>query len=92
MTPELGLIEGFFGLPWSWEERRGAVTFLAPHGYLFYIYAPKADSYLRKRWREPHPAGEMEELARFRAHCRGAGVRFGIGLTPFELHLEEGDG
>jgi hypothetical protein len=90
-TPELGLIEGFFGLPWGWEERRDTVSFLAPHGYRFYFYAPKADACLRKRWTEPHPAGEMEKLAALRAHCRAEGVRFGLGLSPFELHLHEGE-
>ena len=87
MTAELGLIEGFFGRPWSWEERREAVRFLAPHGYSFYLYAPKADAFLRRRWKEPHPEAELTEMARFAADCRAAGVRFGIGLTPFELHL-----
>jgi hypothetical protein len=90
-TPELGLVEGFFGLPWTWEERRDAVSFLAPHGYRFYFYAPKADAWLRKRWREPHPAEQMEQLAVFRAHCRSEGVRFGLGLSPFELHLSADD-
>jgi hypothetical protein len=89
-TPELGLIEGFFGLPWSWEERRETVSVLAPRGYGFYVYAPKADAYLRKRWQAPHPAAEMEALASLRAHCRAEGVRFGLGLSPFELHLHEG--
>ncbi|HEY0011941.1 MAG TPA: beta-N-acetylglucosaminidase domain-containing protein [Allosphingosinicella sp.] len=91
-TPELGLIEGFFGLPWSWEERAETVRFLAPHGYGFYFYAPKADRCLRKRWQELHPAEEMAKLAALRAHCRAHGVRFGLGLSPFELHLHEGDG
>ena len=91
MTPELGLIEGFFGLPWSWEERRDAVAFLAPRGFGFYLYAPKADAFLRRRWQEPHPPEEMEALAAFAGHCRAAGVRFGIGLSPFELHLREGE-
>jgi hypothetical protein len=90
-TPELGLIEGFFGLPWSWQERAETVSFLAPHGYRFYLYAPKADAFLRKRWQLPHPAGEMKQLAALRAHCREEGVRFGLGLSPFELHLHEGD-
>src|SRR4028119_371241 len=90
-TPELGIIEGFFGLPWSWEERRDAVRFLAPRGYSFYFYAPKADAWLRKRWQEPHPDSEMESLAALRAQCRAEGVRFGIGLSPFELHLHEGE-
>jgi hyaluronoglucosaminidase len=87
MLPELGLIEGFFGRPWGWKERADAVRFLAPHGYRFYLYAPKADAFLRRRWQEPHPEAEMAELAAFREVCRVEGVRFGIGLSPFELHL-----
>ncbi len=90
MTPELGLIEGFFGRPWSWDERREAVSFLALHGYGFYLYAPKADAFLRRRWEEPHPEAELAALSGLSAHCRGAGVRFGVGLSPFELHLKEG--
>ena len=68
--PELGLIEGFFGRPWSWADRREAVRFLRPHGYSFYIYAPKADPWLRRRWQEPHPEPELAELAAFREVCR----------------------
>ena len=90
MTPELGLIEGFFGRPWSWSERRDAVAFLAPHGYRFYLYAPKADAYLRRFWQQPHPEGELAELVAFAGFCRDKGVRFGLGLTPFELHLHAG--
>jgi hyaluronoglucosaminidase len=91
MLPELGLIEGFFGRPWSWEARRHAVRFLAPHGYRFFLYAPKSDPFLRRRWQEPHPEDELDELAVLVDECRQAGVRFGIGLSPFELHLMEGD-
>jgi hypothetical protein len=90
MSPELGIIEGFFGRPWSWAERASAVRFLRPHGYGFYLYAPKADPYLRRRWQEPHPPAEMEALAAFREVCRAQHVRFGIGLSPFELHLHPG--
>lgn len=92
MIPELGIIEGFFGRPWSWPDRAAAVRFLRPHGYKFYLYAPKADPWLRRRWQEPHPPAEMEKLAEFREACRAADVRFGIGLTPFELHLHGGRG
>jgi hyaluronoglucosaminidase len=87
MRPELGLIEGFFGRPWSWADRAAAVRFLAPQ-YRFYLYAPKADIFLRRRWREPHPDAELESLAAFRAVCLAEGVRFGIGLSPYELHLD----
>jgi hypothetical protein len=87
MTPELGLIEGFFGRPWSWADRHDAVRFLAPRGYGFYLYAPKADPYLRRSWQEPFPDEARAELARFAETCRAAGMRFGVGLSPFELHL-----
>ena len=90
MTPELGLIEGFFGRPWSWEDRHEAVRFLGPRGYRFYLYAPKADPFLRRRWQERFPADEGKALAGFAEACRAAGVRLGAGLSPFELHLHPG--
>ena len=87
MTPELGIIEGFFGRPYSWTERADMVRALAPAGYGFYLYAPKADAHLRRRWREPYPDAELEQLAAFAGTCRDAGVRFGVGLSPYELFL-----
>jgi hyaluronoglucosaminidase len=92
MTPPLGLIEGFFGRPFRWGERRGIVTALAPHGYGFYLYAPKADPYLRRRWQERYPEAELEEMKGFAKFCFKEGVRFGIGLSPFELHLQAESG
>jgi hypothetical protein len=85
---DLGIIEGFFGRPWSWAARAETVRFLAPHGYRFFLYAPKADPYLRRRWREPYPQDELDALGRLAAICRAAGVRFGVGLTPYELHFD----
>jgi len=87
MTPELGIIEGFFGRPYTWDERAGMVRALSPAGYGFYLYAPKADAHLRRRWREPYPDAELEALAAFAGVCRDAGVRFGVGLSPYELFL-----
>jgi hyaluronoglucosaminidase len=88
---ELGIIEGFYGLPWSWEARRENVSFLAPHGYRFYLYAPKADAFLRRRWREPHPYEMIREMEGLSRHCAQAGVRFGVGLTPYALHEDFDD-
>lgn len=86
MTPELGVIEGFYGKPWTWEEREATIRFLAPHGYRFYIYAPKADPYLRRRWQEDHPTDIADRLKALAATCRKAGVRFGAGVSPFEAY------
>lgn len=80
----LGIIEGFFGRPWSWDERRRVVETLAPHGYNFYHYAPKADPFLRRRWMEPHPLVEASQIKSFAGFCQGFGVSFGVGLSPYE--------
>jgi hypothetical protein len=91
MTPELGVIEGYYGKPWSWDMREDQASFLKPRGYDFYLYAPKADAYLRKRWREDHPAGAADRLARMAAHCRSIGMRFGVGLSPYEAYRDFGE-
>jgi hyaluronoglucosaminidase len=85
---ELGLIEGYYGRPWTWDERASQAEFLQRHGYGFYLYAPKADAYLRKRWREPWPADTQAALEHFAAHCRALALRFGVGFSPFEVYLD----
>jgi hypothetical protein len=86
--PELGLIEGYFGKPWTHGERLEVAARLAKLGYSFLHYAPKADDFLRRRWRERHPEAAMAELSELSAHCRRHGLRFGIGLSPYELYRD----
>jgi hypothetical protein len=88
MGPELGVIEGYFGRPWSHEDRKQVVTRLRDLGYSFFHYAPKADAYLRRRWRDPHPSGLFANLADLSTHCRRLGMRFGVGLSPYELYRD----
>jgi hypothetical protein len=83
--PELGIIEGFYGKPWSWSARAETVSYLARYGFRFYLYAPKFDPYLRRKWQEPYPSNLADRLRTLAAHCRSTGVRFGAGLTPYEL-------
>ena len=83
---QLGVIEGFYGEPWSWGERSGYVSFMKQHGFSFYMYAPKADTYMRKKWREPMPAAIEEKLAKLSVQCRSSGVEFGVGFSPYEIY------
>lgn len=87
----LGIIEGFYGRPWSWEERADTIAFLGLRGYDFYLYAPKADPYLRRRWKEEHPPELAARLRSLRRACESAGMRFGVGLSPYEIWLETGE-
>ncbi len=81
-----GVIEGFYGRPWSFKTRMAYSDFLPSLGMNTYIYCPKADSYLRKQWQEPWPESkfdEMRELAAAYAHKK---LNFGVGLSPFSLY------
>ncbi len=89
-APPLGIVEGYYGEPWSWAERAAQVAFLAPHGFEFFLYAPKFDEYLRRQWQEDHPQDMADSLAKLAAHCRAHGVRFGVGLSPYELYRDFG--
>ncbi len=77
-----GVIEGFYGTPWSADARRRVIAFLARHGMNAYVYAPKDDPYHRSRWRDPYPDDQLEALLSLHAHCQGVGVRFGFALSP----------
>jgi len=57
-----GIVEGFFGPPWSMAHRAAIFEFGAKRGMNTYLYAPKDDPYHRARWREPYPEAEWQEL------------------------------
>ena len=87
MMWKAGVIEGFFGKSWNWESRMTGADFLRDAGFRFYIYAPKSESFLRRRWREPLPPETLRRLSELGTQCRQSGIAFGIGLTPFEIYL-----
>lgn len=77
-----GIIEGFYGTPWTPEARHRVIAFLARHGMNAYVYAPKDDPHHRSRWREPYPPDRLAALLALHGHCRGVGVRFGFAISP----------
>ncbi|MGE5094255.1 MAG: beta-N-acetylglucosaminidase domain-containing protein [Betaproteobacteria bacterium] len=88
MIPQLGVVEGYFGRPWSFPERTHVATRSRELGYSFLHYAPKDDAFLRRRWRERHPGDVLAALVELASHCRRLGMRFGIGLSPYELYRD----
>ncbi len=77
-----GVVEGFYGPPWSHEARLDIVDFLVAHDLNAYVYAPKDDLKHRERWREPYEGHEAQQLAQIAAACRAGRVRFGFALSP----------
>jgi hyaluronoglucosaminidase len=81
-VPLRGVIEGFYGPPWSHEARLHAIEFLAARAMNAYVYAPKSDPLHRERWREPYPAPQLAQLGELAARCRDVGARFGFAVSP----------
>lgn len=88
--PVRGLIEGFYGPPWTFEDRHRAVRFLAERGGTSYVYAPKNDPLHRDRWREPYLPDEWERFARLRRDAAALGVDLWFGLSPLGLRVSDG--
>lgn len=86
MKPYLGIIEGFFGRSWTFQERYDYADFLKKTGYQFYIYAPKSDPYLRKSWQQHWPDETAKELQQLVDYYHIKKLDFGIGLSPFEIY------
>lgn len=78
----MGLVEGFYGPPWSHEDRLDVIGFLGRHGLNLYIYGPKDDPQHRAEWREPYPAEQMDEFRALVRACRDAGVDFCFAVSP----------
>ncbi|PNR98573.1 protein O-GlcNAcase [Petrotoga olearia] len=57
-----GIIEGFYGEPWSHQNRLDMINFCGRNKMNTYWYAPKDDPYHREKWREDYPEEEMEKI------------------------------
>jgi hypothetical protein len=80
---DLGVIEGFYGQPWDWDERARMVDVLGRAGLGLYIYAPKDDRLHRAEWRTPYPADFVARFGELAALAEARGVRAVIALSPF---------
>src|SRR6476469_7058710 len=73
-----GIVEGFYGPPWTHDARCDVISFLAPRGLNAYVYAPKDDAKHRAEWRTPYDANERAQFRELAAHAQATGVRFGF--------------
>lgn len=82
----VGVIEGFYGRAWAQSHRNQAASWFAELGFNTYIYAPKSQTYLRSKWRDPFPDSELELLDHMARAYRAAGLQWGIGLSPLGVN------
>ena len=80
--PLRGIVEGFYGKPWTQEQRIDMMAFCEAHGLNAYIYAPKDDPYHREKWREPYPEAQIKKLAALIGEAQRHHVKFIFALSP----------
>ena len=80
MTGWLGVVEGFYGAPFTAADRLSFVTWLGEQGGRDYVYAPKGDVFLRDRWREPFP--DLTWCVDLAVHAARVGIRLSVVVSP----------
>lgn len=81
-VPYRGVVEGFYGTPWSHQARLSQIAFYARHKMNVYIYGPKDDPWHRDKWREPYPEAEAKRISELATYARSQGVNFYWAIHP----------
>jgi hyaluronoglucosaminidase len=77
-----GVIEGFYGPPYSHADRLWLIERLGAWGMNRYVYAPKDDPLHRAQWRTPYASSTMDEFAALVQRGQSAGVEVGFAISP----------
>ncbi len=80
--PLRGIIEGFYGPPWSHEDRLSIIRFMGQTRMNTYVYAPKDDPYHRMQWKDPYPKGQKERLQELVKEAEANNVDFIFAISP----------
>lgn len=81
-TPVRGLTEGFYGTPWTTEQRLDQLDFMGRTKQNRYLYAPGDDLYRQARWRETYPAEQRAGFRRLAERARANHVTLGWAVAP----------
>ncbi|MAE32645.1 MAG: hypothetical protein CMO43_13820 [Verrucomicrobiales bacterium] len=77
-----GVIEGFYGRPWSQSQRLEMLERMQQLGLNTYLYCPKDDLKHRALWRDEYTADELQRLRELIEACGDRGVDFFYGIAP----------
>ncbi|WP_443075794.1 beta-N-acetylglucosaminidase domain-containing protein [Streptomyces sp. TRM 70351] len=81
-APVRGTTEGFYGQPWTHEQRLALVDFLARTKQNRFLYAPGDDPYRAARWRDPYPAGQRAAFRELAERARAGHVTLAWAVSP----------
>ncbi|MFF9014961.1 beta-N-acetylglucosaminidase domain-containing protein [Streptomyces sp. NPDC014870] len=81
-TAVRGLTEGFYGRPWSHEQRLAQLDFMGRTKQNRYLYAPGDDAYRQTQWRDPYPAAQRAEFRALAERARANHVTLAWAVAP----------
>lgn len=78
-----GVVEGFYGTPWSHQVRLSLIDFYGQYKMNYYIYGPKDDPYHSSpHWRENYPSEQAENIKELVQACNDNRVHFVWAIHP----------
>ncbi|XP_022611485.1 protein O-GlcNAcase-like isoform X2 [Seriola dumerili] len=77
-----GVVEGFYGRPWTMEQRTELFKREQQWGLNTYLYAPKDDYKHRMYWRDLYSAEEAEQLMALISAAKQHDVEFIYAISP----------
>lgn len=80
--PERGVIEGYYGNPYSHQDRLRLFDFMGEQKMNVFVYGPKDDPYHRSHWRDPYPSEEIERMKQLIERARMNHVKFVWAIHP----------
>ncbi|XP_014731649.1 PREDICTED: protein O-GlcNAcase-like [Sturnus vulgaris] len=76
-----GVVEGFYGRPWSMDQRKLLFQWLQRRGLNCYMYAPKDELKHRLLWREPYTEHEAARMRSLIEAAQEQGVEFIFAIS-----------
>ncbi|MFH4978548.1 hypothetical protein AB6A40_005257 [Gnathostoma spinigerum] len=77
-----GVVEGFYGRPWTADQRRDLFSRMRKLGMNTYLYAPKDELKHRAEWRLLYTSEETELLQSLISSAKHHGITFVYALSP----------
>ncbi|MEE1753659.1 beta-N-acetylglucosaminidase domain-containing protein [Streptomyces sp. SP18CS02] len=81
-TAVRGMTEGFYGRPWSHQQRLAQIDFMGRTKQNRYLYAPGDDPYRQSQWRDPYPAAQRAEFRELAERARRNHVTLAWAVAP----------
>lgn len=78
-----GFIEGYYGIPWSDEDRISLMEFGGKFKANTYVFAPKDDAYHSAKWTELYPEDRLQEMKKMVDVGNASKCNFVWSIHPF---------